>query len=151
MNLARRGFLAGSGGLLMAPAIVKAEALMRIAPPLYWGDGLHDDTAALQAMLDRAGQAGRATFTMPPGRIYVEGALRVPQAVREIAGNRFGAGDRTVFLNRGSGVALRFSEGDHAVAHDFVVFKTTPLSERMLRRDAEARALRGVSWASLAN
>ena len=41
--LSRRGFLAGLGSLLAAPAVVKAELLMPIKvwrPPLIWRDGL---------------------------------------------------------------------------------------------------------------
>jgi hypothetical protein len=41
--LSRRGFLAGLGSLLAAPAVVRAEALMPInvwRPPLIWRDGL---------------------------------------------------------------------------------------------------------------
>ena len=41
--LSRRGFLAGLGSLLAAPAVVRAEALMPIKvwrPPLIWRDGL---------------------------------------------------------------------------------------------------------------
>jgi hypothetical protein len=48
-------------------------------------------------------------------------------------------------------VAVRFSDASHATAREFVVFETTPLSERMLRKDAHERALRGVSWVSLSN
>jgi hypothetical protein len=41
-------------GLLAAPAVVRASSLMPIyAPPLVlYGDGVHDDTEALQAYLD---------------------------------------------------------------------------------------------------
>lgn len=54
----RRGFLRG---LFAAPAIVAASSLMPInsrllfdGPPMLWGDGIHDDTAALQWMIDNA-------------------------------------------------------------------------------------------------
>lgn len=55
MSTNRRGFL----GLLLAaaasPAIVRAESLMKLAVPprlVLWGDGIHDDAAALQALID---------------------------------------------------------------------------------------------------
>jgi hypothetical protein len=43
LNMSRRGFLAGLGSLLAAPAVVRAESLMPIKvwrPPLIWRDGL---------------------------------------------------------------------------------------------------------------
>jgi hypothetical protein len=51
----RRGFLSSILALGMAPAIVRAESIMRIVVPqrvILWGDGIHDDTAALQAFFD---------------------------------------------------------------------------------------------------
>lgn len=54
----RRSFLRG---LFAAPAIVAASSLMPINPrllapmaPKLWGDGIHDDTKALQWLLDNA-------------------------------------------------------------------------------------------------
>lgn len=56
----RRSFLGSILALGAAPAIVKADSLMRVVRPTFaesrvilWGDLLHDDTAALQAFLDR--------------------------------------------------------------------------------------------------
>lgn len=52
----RRGFLSGILALSAAPAIVSAGTLMRIQPAkiILWGDGVHDDTAGLEALhLDR--------------------------------------------------------------------------------------------------
>lgn len=51
----RRSFL---HGLFCAPAIVAASSIMPVKaildlPPQIWGDGIHDDTAALQWVLDR--------------------------------------------------------------------------------------------------
>lgn len=52
----RRSFLRG---LIAAPAIVAASSLMPVSarlladwPPKLWGDGIHDDTAALQWLMD---------------------------------------------------------------------------------------------------
>jgi hypothetical protein len=41
--------------LAAAPAIVRADSLMRVTPIdrlILWGDGVHDDAAALQALID---------------------------------------------------------------------------------------------------
>jgi hypothetical protein len=53
----RRGFLAAILAAASAPAIVQADSLMRIfVPPqeivILWGDGAHDDTAALQRWMN---------------------------------------------------------------------------------------------------
>lgn len=51
----RRSFLRG---LIAAPAIVAAGSLMpirsieRFLLPTLWGDGVHDDSAAIQALID---------------------------------------------------------------------------------------------------
>jgi hypothetical protein len=51
----RRGFLAGLGALLAAPAVIRTPGLLMPVKRqlILWGDGIHDDTAALQAMVDR--------------------------------------------------------------------------------------------------
>jgi hypothetical protein len=59
MELSRRGFLGALLAAAAAPAIVKASSLMpiyvpKIITPAYmtlWGDGVHDDTLAMQALL----------------------------------------------------------------------------------------------------
>jgi hypothetical protein len=52
MNLSRRGFLTG----MVAVAAVTAAAALPLpsfaSVPTLWGDGEHDDTEALQALLD---------------------------------------------------------------------------------------------------
>lgn len=53
----RRGFLGAMLALGAAPAIVRADSLMRIVVPreaalILWGDGIHDDTVALQTFVD---------------------------------------------------------------------------------------------------
>lgn len=57
--LQRRKFIAGLGALFAAPAIVRASSLMavRATLPYLWGDGIHDDTRALQVRLDSASQS----------------------------------------------------------------------------------------------
>lgn len=64
-NMQRRGFLGAMLAAAVAPAAVRAGVLMPVkkvwvpsqeiaAPtgPIIWGDGIHDDTAALQAFVD---------------------------------------------------------------------------------------------------
>ena len=55
----RRGFLGAMLAASMAPAIVRASSLMPIFVPkiivpkfVLWGDGIRDDTLALQALID---------------------------------------------------------------------------------------------------
>lgn len=52
----RRGFLGALLAAAAAPAIVRADSLMKIVAPrqglILWGDGIHDDAAALQALID---------------------------------------------------------------------------------------------------
>ncbi len=53
----RRGFLTAMLAAGTAPAVVRADSLMKIfVPPpeilRLWGDGIHDDTAAMQAFFD---------------------------------------------------------------------------------------------------
>jgi hypothetical protein len=57
MELSRRGFLGAMLAAAAAPAFVKASSLMPIYVPkqevlTLWGDGVHDDSAALQALID---------------------------------------------------------------------------------------------------
>lgn len=55
MKTTRRGFLGSLLALAAAPAIVRADSLMKITPIdrlILWGDGVHDDAAALQALID---------------------------------------------------------------------------------------------------
>lgn len=56
-NLSRRGFLGAMLAAAAAPAIVKSDSLMRIVVPkplllTLWGDGLHDDAQAIQALIN---------------------------------------------------------------------------------------------------
>ncbi|BDI32029.1 hypothetical protein CCAX7_40800 [Capsulimonas corticalis] len=64
-----------SFGLLATPPAVMAQA-----PPGVHGDGVTDDTAALQAALDEAGKSG-SDVTLGTGRYLIKGALTVPPGV----------------------------------------------------------------------
>lgn len=69
----RRGFLAGMLAIGAAPVIVRASSLMPLyVPPklILWGDGVHDDTEAAQALLD-----GRRIVRTPAGVLLPAGRL----------------------------------------------------------------------------
>lgn len=74
INPARRRFLFGASALAavaLAPAIVRASSPMPISvlrPPKLWGDGIHDDTEALQWLADHAKPYAAA---VPPGGPYL--------------------------------------------------------------------------------
>lgn len=81
----RRRFLFGAAVLLAAPAIAKASSLMPIstAPwraPKLWGDGIHDDTAAIQWMLDNPDISG--VVNLPKGKYLTTATISVPDFVQ---------------------------------------------------------------------
>ncbi len=56
MNTSRRSFLSVLAAAVAAPAIVRAESLMKLAPaPRLWADGIHCDADALSYWLSRPG------------------------------------------------------------------------------------------------
>ena len=71
----RRGFLGAMLAAAASPAIVRASSLMPIyTPPLVlWGDGIHDDTAALQALMD--GKKVKRLFPGVAEAVGVSGGL----------------------------------------------------------------------------
>jgi len=78
MTISRRGFLGAILAAAAAPAIVKSDSLMRIMVPrpvllTLWGDGVHDDAQALQALISGQSVAfqGRAFGPRPDGTIYL--------------------------------------------------------------------------------
>lgn len=99
MSLSRRGFLGAMLAAAAAPAIVKNENLMRIVAPrslllTLWGDGVHDDTQGIQALVN--GQTvvfgGREFGPRPDGAIYFpSGTFAMGSAVVLASGaNLFG-------------------------------------------------------------
>lgn len=50
-DLSRRSFLGGILAVGTAATLVRSAPLLPRALPMLWGDGLHDDTAALNALL----------------------------------------------------------------------------------------------------
>lgn len=51
MNPSRRSFLGGILAVGAASTVVTPAALLARSVPMLWGDGIHDDTAALNALL----------------------------------------------------------------------------------------------------
>lgn len=101
----RRGFLRG---LFAAPAIVAASSLMPVSakllldlPPKLWGDGIHDDTAALQALLDGV---------RPGGSVNLNGIYRVTRTLKMKPGTSLVGGNSTILANHGD-YALHVPEG----------------------------------------
>jgi polygalacturonase len=72
MDVSRRSFLGGA--LALSAAVALPGAAFAAAPTIY-GDGIHDDTAGLQAALD--GKAfrcvGEAVVRNAGGSIYISG------------------------------------------------------------------------------
>lgn len=81
IDLSRRGFLRGLAALAATSSIVPPAVALRPPPdPLkIWGDGIHDDTAALQALIDRQAAAGSNVFRFPAGTFRVTASIQLPQ------------------------------------------------------------------------
>ncbi len=110
--LSRRALFGGLAAILAAPAIVKAEAIMRISPPFLWGDGIHDDTQAIQDMIDRfarenAGNADRLLFMFPVGK-----RLRLAKQIcicRSLGGISGAMEHKTLLVSTDESACLRFA------------------------------------------
>lgn len=72
----RRSFLRGL--FAAAPAIVAAPSLMKISSAIFtpklWGDGIHDDTVALQQLIDAAVPSGKVLI--PAGEYLISRAIK---------------------------------------------------------------------------
>ena len=94
----RRGFLGAMLAAAMAPAIVKASSLMPIYVPkiilptglVLWGDGVHDDSIALQALIDGKDVVRHdgATFTRrADGAIYLASGTYALSSALKLTGD----------------------------------------------------------------
>lgn len=92
----RRKLLGAMLAAFAAPAIVRAESLMALPPQrlVLWGDGVHDDTKALQALLDGK-RVLRPDGSAMPGPVIGAGSyvlsdtIYVPPGVFRITGSSF--------------------------------------------------------------
>lgn len=80
----RRRFLFGAAALLAAPAIARASSLMPVSVlnPVLWGDGFHDDTTAIQRLIDKEMRTG--LIRMPEGRYLFSDILKFRQPGSEV-------------------------------------------------------------------
>ena len=93
-NQTRRGFLGAMLAAAAAPAIVKATSLMTIWVPkpsilTLWGDGVHDDTKALQSLIDGKDviRMDGATFMRrPDGAIFLASGTYALSSAIELRG-----------------------------------------------------------------
>jgi len=71
--IARRGFLGMFVAAAVAP-LLPQTAIKTVAPELLrlWGDGIHDDTAALQQRIDLGG-----TIYLVPGTYLISTTLNI--------------------------------------------------------------------------
>jgi hypothetical protein len=76
MNISRRAFLGGAIALAAA-TVVPVEAIKALAPlPQIVGDGVHDDTAGLQALIDgEPVLIGAEVVTAEHGAITLQGGV----------------------------------------------------------------------------
>jgi len=83
--LKRRGLLLGAFAALSAPAIVRADGLMRVAAPralTLWGGGERDDSDAIAALLNgTAPVRSAAGLLLAPGFVP-EGVYRICSTVQ---------------------------------------------------------------------
>ena len=100
--LTRRGFLQTCLALAVAPSIVRAESLMPLVIRTTWvlhGDGISDDTLALQAWLDgeRVWMNGAVLGkTLRDGTFMLSRPLVISKVAHDMAmfGNWFNMKDR---------------------------------------------------------
>jgi hypothetical protein len=75
----RRTFMAAMLAACAAPAIASGGSLMRIKPVtrhILWGDGIKDDTAAVQALLD-GGLVYSPDGVLMPARYLTNGIFKI--------------------------------------------------------------------------
>lgn len=79
MSFTRRSFLGSLLALSAAPAIVRADSLMKVVPMnglVLWGDGIHDDAEALNALIHGekvVRRDGAEFFRSPEGGVFLHG------------------------------------------------------------------------------
>jgi hypothetical protein len=127
MNTSRRGFLAGLAALVAAPAIVRVSSIMPVkaVPPLskwytLWGDGVHDDTAGVDAMLRGESVFHRGLGVLigmehDGGHIYFPPGIYRKRGPLDIEPNRYVTGARERVYIDGQGSEFQLSDTDCAM------------------------------------
>lgn len=113
----RRSFLLGLGAALAAPAVVRADSLMKLwVPPLpiVWGDGIHDDAPGLNALL--AGQRAiikSEAVEVVNGAVFMRnGIYLIRSAIELTSNNMFLGSNSTIEADLDPGVpAFRYGRG----------------------------------------
>lgn len=107
----RRSFLRG---LFAAPAIVAASSLMPIntrlllpVAPRLWGDGIHDDTAALQWFVDHPKDMTEILL-VPDGVFRIEGPIVLRNSFHLRSANEPSG---IHLINHGDGPAIIVADG----------------------------------------
>jgi hypothetical protein len=108
-GLSRRTFLRGA--LAVSAAVTVPMALHMPLRPVLWGDGIHDDTDAFQAMIDRE-----------PVDIISDAVRLIRSEAMEISGGVFRLSKQIVFRNSGylKLSYIHFIVDDMPKAHDMV-------------------------------
>ena len=124
----RRGFLGSILALSAAPAIVRADALMRVMPIdrlILWGDGIQDDTIALQALINgaRVLRFDKAGFTrFSDGGIHLRNGHFLINQPLELTGSG-NVIDSCVFISNGLNLTtgLVWTGGHRGDEYDYTV------------------------------
>ena len=106
--------------LLLAGFAIEAHGMVNPRDLGAKGDGVADDTAAIQAALDRAGEIGDVV-SLPPGQYRLNGTLTIPEGVTLEGTWR---GPHTSHLNKGS-VLLAYSGRDDESATPLIGLQTS--------------------------
>lgn len=95
----RRSLLAGILAAGFAPAVVGSGILMPVQRRvILWGDGIHDDTEALQQLLAKGG-----TIHLPAGTFRTTRTLLLPENWTEVIGAEAGS----MIMQDHSGVGMK--------------------------------------------
>lgn len=143
MTITRRSFFRLIAGAAIAPVASKASMVLPDVPILY-GDGIHDDTVALQALIDgktveffnpemakNAGWFGNpfsgngALLRFPAGKFRVNKPLILSRRGSNKAWNNVmidGAGS-TVMLDKGTYAAIQVESARNTSINSFTFFR----------------------------
>lgn len=112
-DLSRRAFLGGALALTAAVAVpIPAFARETLALPVVYGDGVHDDTAGLQALFDGKPvimQGERVQIDRAIGRVEFNGTFRTSATIH--------IGPQSVEVDAGRLRLVALSKGDYPAIH----------------------------------